>query len=116
MTAYLKLGQYLRTDVGGTFGLKNTFNNGSSLEGYVTITNQRDADILGNSTHAFGGIKFNLPLGNIPYVPSGSEIRFTTEPFARDSGQILDTPQPLYEITEPISYRSLSQSWTHLLD
>jgi hypothetical protein len=116
MSAYLKLGQYLRTDVGGTFGIKNTFDNGASLEGYLTTTNQRDADILGNNTHSFGGIRFNLPLGNIPYVPSGSEIRFTTEPFARDSGQILDNPQSLYTVTEPIAYRSLSQSWKHLLD
>lgn len=115
-TAYLKLGQYLREDRGGTFGLKNIFENGSTLEGYISVTNQADADILGNKTYAYGGIKFTLPFGNIPYVPSGSEARFTVEPFSRDSAQTLDKPQPLYEVTEPIAYRNLSQSWKHLLD
>jgi hypothetical protein len=116
MSAYLKIGKYLREDVGGTFGLKNVFDNGTSLEGYITTTDQADADIIGNSTHAFGGIRLNLPLGNIPFVPSGSEMRFTTQPLARDSGQILDNPQSLYNVTEPIAYRSLSQSWKNLLD
>lgn len=115
-TAYLKLGQYLREDRGGTFGLAHNFENGAKLGGEISVTNQADDDILGNKTYAYGGIKFSLPFGNIPYVPAGSEFRFTTEPFARDSGQILDKPQPLYEVTEPIAYRSLSQSWKHLLD
>lgn len=115
-TAYLKIGQYLREDVGATFGLKNNFENGTKLEGYITGTDQEDADILGNSTHVFGGVRLSLPLGNIPYVPGGSAIRITTEPFARDSGQILDNPQSLYDVTEPVSSRAVHQSWKTLLD
>ncbi|HPD83351.1 MAG: YjbH domain-containing protein [Alphaproteobacteria bacterium] len=115
-TAYFKAGKYLRGDVGGSLGLKKLFTNGSSLEGFLTTTNQRGLDILGKTTHLYGGIRFTLPLGNIPYIPDGSEIRFSTGPLARDIGQTLDKPQPLYEATEPISYRQLNQSWNHLLE
>ncbi len=115
-TAYLKIGQYLREDKGATFGVKNNFENGTKLEGFITGTDQEDADILGNSTHVFGGVRFSLPLGNIPYMPDGSELRLSTQPFARDSGQILDNPQPLYDVTEPIASRQLHQSWKTLLD
>lgn len=116
MTAYLKLGQYLREDRGGTLGVINKFDNGSSLEAYATVTNQTDTSFFANKTNLFGGVRFNLPLGNIPYIMDGTETRLATEPFARDSGQILDNPQALYKVTEPIAYRSVSQSWKHLLD
>lgn len=115
-TAYLKIGQYLREDKGATFGVKNNFENGTKLEAFITGTDQEDADILGNSTHMFGGVRVSLPLGNIPYVPDGSELRLSTQPFARDSGQILDNPQPLYDVTEPIASRQLHRSWKTLLD
>ncbi len=115
-TAYLKLGQYLREDRGATFGIQNNFDNGTKLEGFITSTNRRDADILGNRTHVFGGVRLSLPLGSFPFIPNGSEFRLYTEPFARDSGQILDIPQSLYEVTEPISSRHLHQSWKNFLE
>ena len=114
-TLFAKVGQYLDEDFGGTFGIKNNFKNGASLEGFITATDQRDPDIFGGNTHLYGGVKFTVPFGNVPYVPAGSEIRITTVPFARDSGQILNAPNKLYEVTEPISYRHLSQNWSDLL-
>ncbi len=114
-TLFAKVGQYLDEDFGGTFGIKNNFKNGTSLEGFLTATDQRDPDIFGNKTHLYGGVKVTLPFGNVPYVPAGSEFRVTTAPFARDSGQILDAPDKLYELTEPIAYRHLSQNWPDLL-
>ncbi len=116
MTAYLKLGRYLAEDYGGTVGLKTCFDNGSALEGYLTLTNKFDANIFGGLTHIFGGVKFSVPLGNIPYVPDGSEIRLITEPFGRDAGRMIDVPLPLYEATEPFSSRQLGRSWKNLLD
>jgi hypothetical protein len=114
-TIFARAGKYLKEDIGATAGVKTTFDNGTSLEGFVTSTREYDFDLFGNSTNLYGGIKLSLPLGNIPYIPDGSEVRFATGPFARDTGQILDHPLPLYEVTEPISYRQLSRSWTDLL-
>ena len=115
-TVYAKAGQYLGEDRGGTLGIKNRFDNGTSLEGFVTVTNLAYEDIFGHKTHLDGGIKLNIPLGNIPFIPDGSAFRLRTGPLTRTVGQVIDHPQPLYEVTEPISYRRLSQSWTEVLD
>ena len=115
-TLYLKVGQYLKEDFGGTLGVNTIFDNGTTLKGFVTATDEYDFDLFGNSTNLYGGIRLSLPIGNIPFIPDGSEVRFATGPFARDSGQILDHPLPLYEVTEPIAYRQLSRSWKDLLN
>lgn len=115
-TVYAKAGQYLGEDRGGTLGIRNRFENGTSLEGYVTVTNLAYRDIFDHRTHTDGGIKLNIPLGNIPFIPDGSAFRLRTGPLARTVGQVIDHPQPLYEVTEPVSYRRLSQSWKEVLD
>ncbi|MCI5060196.1 MAG: YjbH domain-containing protein [Alphaproteobacteria bacterium] len=115
MTLYSKIGRYLGEDFGATFGIDKTFKNGTKLSGFVTATDQADQDIFGDTTHLYSGISFSLPLGNIPYVPKGSEIRITSAPFAHDTGQILNHPLPLYEVSEPLSSRQLHNSWEDLL-
>lgn len=114
-TFYGKIGQYLDNDFGATFGIQNQFQNGTKLEGFLTATNEKDIDSFNGTSQLYGGIKFTLPIGNIPYTPSGSEIRIKTAPFSRDKGQILNAPNKLYDVTEPTSYRRLSQSWSDLL-
>jgi hypothetical protein len=116
MTASLKVGRYLLGDYGGELNLKTTFENGTTMEGYVTATELRDRNLVGGATHLFGGVRLSVPLGNIPFVPDGSAVRFTTEPIGRDAGQRLNTPLPLYTVTEPFAYRRLSRSWKNLLD
>lgn len=114
-TVFAKAGKYLQEDIGGTLGVKTTFDNGTTLEGFATTTREYDVDLFGNSTNLYGGIQLSLPLGNIPFIPEGSAVRFATGPFARDSGQMLDHPLPLYDVTEPISYRRLNRNWKDLL-
>ncbi len=116
ITAYAKIGQYLDQDIGATFGLKTRFKNGATLDGFMTGTSKSDTDIFGNNAHIYGGIKLNLPIGNIPFLSSGSQMRMAFRPFARDSGQILNHPIPLFDVTEPFSYRRLSRSWEEILD
>lgn len=116
VTAYAKVGKYLGGDHGATLGLDHTFNNGIKLGGFVTASKEADYDTLGGATHFYSGVQLNVPLGHIPYVPEGSEIATTFHPLARDAGQFLDNPEPLYSVTEPMSYRSTSRSWHRLLD
>ncbi len=116
ITASLKLGRYLLGDYGGEFNLKTTFDNGTSMEGYIAATELSDTNLVGGASHLFGGVRLSMPLGSIPYVPDGSAVRFTTEPIGRDAGQKLNIPLPLYEATEPFAYRRLSRSWMNLLD
>ena len=114
-TLYGKAGRYLAKDWGSTLGVQNQFKNGSQLDGFITVTNQRDRDIFGGKAHLYGGVKVTIPIGKGKYLPQGSEVRFATAPFARDAGQVLDHPNKLYQITEPISYRQIHQTWPDLL-
>lgn len=116
MTFYLKAGRFLAGDYGATAGLKTTFDNGVHLEGFITQTNEEDITLLGNVSNTYGGIRLSLPIGNVPLMPHGSEIRLDAEPFSRGTGQVLDRPLQLYEITEPLSARQIQQSWHSLLD
>lgn len=116
LTASLKLGRYLAEDLGGTFGLAKTFDNGARLEGFATYSNTADFDLFGGTTHAYHGVQFSLPLGSIRHVPEGSALRFKAEPFGRDSGQSLDAPIKLYEVTAPFSQTHLAQKWHEITE
>lgn len=114
-TLFAKFGQYLAEDFGGTFGIKNNFQNGTNLEAFFTATNEKDKDIFGGDSSFYSGVKFTVPFGNVPFIPMGSEARFEVASFARDAGQVLNAPNKLYNVTEPIAYRQLSRSWPDLL-
>ena len=116
MTLHGKVGRYLAEDFGATIALDKTFENGSKISGFVTATDEADEDIFGDTTHIYSGISFSLPLGNAPYIPAGSEIRVTSAPLARDTGQMIEVPLPLYEATEPFAYRQISRSWPEILN
>ena len=116
VTAFTKIGRYLAEDYGATLGLQTRFDNGAELKGFVTGTNRIDTNLFGGTSHFYSGVEFKLPLGNIPYVPRGSHIETKFEPMARNAGQSLDNPLPLYELTEPLSYRRIVQSWPDLLN
>jgi len=116
LTLGAKIGQYLGGDFGGTFSVKREFDNGAHLSGFLTATDEADPDIFGGTTHVYSGVKLTLPIGNVPYVPSGSDVRFEAKPFGRDTGQSLDKPVSLYELTEPMSYRQIARSWPEILN
>jgi len=116
ITLQARAGRYLAEDLGGTLALHKDFINGAKLEGFVTISDSADFDVFGGTTHAYHGIKLSMPLGSIKYVPSGSEVRFTAAPFGRDTGQSLDNPLKLYEITENFSKSHIIQHWDSVMD
>ncbi len=115
MTLFAKVGRFLGGDNGLSTGLETTFGP-AKLRGFVTVTNERDQDAFGKDTSYYGGLQLALPLGNIPYVPQGSEARVKFAPMGRDAGQELDKPVSLYEITEPMSYRHLGRNWQEVLN
>lgn len=116
MTLQARIGRYLADDIGATLALKHRFDNGATLEAFATATDQADFDVFGSQTHLFSGLKMSLPLGNVPHLPVSSDIRIKVEPFGRDTGQALDTPMPLYEMTEPLSYRHMANNWNAILE
>jgi len=57
-----------------------------------------------------------LPLGDLPFTPHGSLVRVRAEGIGRDSGQRIENPLPLYDMTEKLSLPSISRNWQALLD
>ncbi len=115
LTLNMKFGRYLAEDIGATFGLEKRFRNGAKLEGSFTITDNADFDLFGGTTHANTGMRLTLPLGGKKYFPQGAALKVRAEPFGRDTGQALQSPLPLYEITEPFSYGHMIRNWDGVL-
>lgn len=114
-TLKASLGRYLAGDVGGTLSLVNTFDNGVKIEGSVSATNKTDHDVFDSKTNLFTGVSLSLPLGNLPFIPEGSRAIINTKPLGRDMAQRLDNPVPLYDVTEPLSYRAITRHWSELI-
>ncbi len=116
LTLQARIGRYLAEDVGGTLALHRRFDNGVKFEAFVTATDNADFDIFGSTTHVYSGLKIALPLGNVKHIPEGSEIRTSLAPLGRDTGQALDAPVKLYDVSEPLSYRHIKEYWTSVID
>ncbi len=116
LTLGLKVGRYLAEDIGGTLSLSKFMENGARIEAFATATDNADVDLWGGTTHLYSGMRLTLPLGNLPLLPSGSRARIGIMPLGRDHGQSLDSPLPLYETTEPLSFRHMAQHWTKVTE
>jgi hypothetical protein len=114
MTLKIQAGRYLAEDLGLGFTLSRNFDNGVKLEGFTTLSNAADMDAFGGTTNAYSGIRMTMPIGGIKPIPDGSSIKITAAPFGRDYGQALDNPMPLYEATEPLSYRHITHYWSDI--
>lgn len=109
------IGRFLAGDTGAKFELSKTFKNGTELETFFTITNMYDTDIFGGTTSLNHGIKLSFPIGNVKYIKEGSHIDFITAPIGRDIGQTIKNPMPLYELTNPLSSRHISNYWNDII-
>ena len=115
-TIYGRVGRYLAEDFGATLGVSKYYNNGAKLNGYVTSTNAHEIDIFGGESDTFAGIRVQIPFERKKYMPAfmsdyccDTDVSF--EPINRDTGQLLNHPLPLYETSEPLSYRHLIRHW-----
>lgn len=116
MTFEARAGRYLNEDIGGTLALNQRFDHGLNVRGFVTATDQSDADVFGGATNLYAGLEFTMPIGNLPVVPRNSAVRLKAAPFGRDTGQAIDSPIDLYTLSKPLSYRHMAQYWTDIAD
>lgn len=116
MTVHARAGRFIAGDVGGSLGLEKTFENGAKLTGHVSISNYSDTDIYGGTTHAYHSLKLTLPLGSLPYISTGSEIRTEITPFDRVTAQSINPPRRLFEMTENFTLDHMAKHWTNILD
>ncbi|PCI57135.1 MAG: hypothetical protein COB36_02390 [Alphaproteobacteria bacterium] len=116
ITLHARAGRFIAGDVGGSLELEKIFKNGAKLTGLVSLSNYSDTDIYGGTTHAYNSLKLTLPFGNIPYIPTGSEIRTKIAPFDRVTAQSINPPQRLFEMTENFTLDHMAKHWTNILD
>lgn len=120
MTLGVKAGQYLAADTGASLSLTKYFKNGAKLEGYLTLSDQSDYDLFGSETHADHGLRLTVPLGGFTggfkFAPDNMRAKITSKPLGRDIGQSIQSPLPLFELTDPLSQSHLIRHWTEVTD
>lgn len=116
ITAFAKAGQFIGGDVGVTGGAQMQLASGMKAKAYVTATDSDDKDVFGGDRNLQAGFQLAIPLGNLKYIPQGSEARVNIAPIGRDDGGLIDKPLSLYDVIEPVTYRHLGRSWQEVLN
>ena len=94
LLAQVSAGRYLAGDIGGTFSIDRTFDNGWSVGAFFTITNV-SAEQFGEGSFD-KGIRFSMPVNWVLGQPSRQSVGTTITPITRDGGQMLNVPGRLY--------------------
>ena len=110
-TLKLRAGRYLNGDIGGSVAVEKVFRNGAVVEAFATVTDEQDTGPWGEKLGAYAGVRLRVPLGSLPRVPAGSEIRTTIAPLGRNNGQALRKPIDVYEITRPLALDAMAGQW-----
>ncbi|MBC6408658.1 MAG: YjbH domain-containing protein [Rhodobacteraceae bacterium] len=90
----LDVGRYLAGDVGATFSMDRTFDNGWSLGAFFTLTDV-SAEEFGEGSFD-KGLRFRIPIGWFIGEPNRQAIGTTIRPVQRDGGQRLRVPGRIY--------------------
>lgn len=114
-TLGFRAGRYLAGDIGGTVSLSKKFKNGSSISGFVTVTDQSDRNIYGEETQAHHGLQVSIPLGMYSLLPRNTTVQIKTAPLGRETGQSLDMPLSLHTLTDRLSYAHMSEYWNDIV-
>ena len=112
----LSYGRFLDGDVGAQIKARYTPAPGWRIDGFATLTNQDDRTLDNNQTsNLYTGLKLTMPLGNLATLPDNSRMTFDFKPFARDKGQRVETPYPLYDLTDPWHTKHLYRYWDRVV-
>ena len=107
--ARIDVGRYLAGDVGATFALDRTFDNGWKMGAYFTLTDVSFAEF---GEGAFDkGIHFVVPLSWISGVPNQRKLEAVIQPITRDGGARLAIANRLYEDVRGVHAPELSDQW-----
>jgi len=111
----LRTGAYLDGDIGATASLTKNFRNGAKVEGFTTLTNKKDYDNFGDQTNLEAGLRLIMPLGGL-IKPFNIQINTDTsyKPFVRDSGQFIEPPFKLIDITEKLDKAHIEKYWNDI--
>lgn len=112
----LSAGRFLDGDLGAEGIVLYRPAAGWRIEGFATFSNGEEQTLSGEDTSLSAGLRVTMPLGKLAALPANSRQTFNIEPFARDKGQRVHNPYPLYDLTDPWSTQNLYNQWDRLLE
>ena len=116
ITMNAKAGRFLAGDKGVEFGAYKSFENGAKISGNIVLSDKREDDVFGGSTHSYHSLNLTVPFGSLRLIPDGSQYRLSAKPLGRNYGQSIDIQSSLYEQTNKITLRHLANNFKSLLD
>jgi len=108
----IDVGRFLAGDVGATFNIDRTFDNGWNVGAFFTLTNVSSREFGEGSFDK--GIRFTIPLGWFLGTPSQQNLGLTIRPLQRDGGARLFVPGRLYGQVRPAHKAALSGQWARV--
>jgi hypothetical protein len=106
------VGRYLAGDVGATFAMDRTFDNGWSVGAFFTLTSASAAEFGEGSFDK--GIRFSIPVGWFLGRASRQRLGTTIRPIQRDGGVRLYVPGRLYGQVRQAHKAALSAQWARV--
>ena len=107
--AQVDVGRYLAGDVGGTFTLMRTFENGWKVGAFATFTNVSAKDFGEGSFDK--GIKMEIPLAWFSGQPTRAVRPFVLRPLGRDGGAQLQVNDRLVEVLRGYDEAGFDAQW-----
>jgi Exopolysaccharide biosynthesis protein YbjH len=107
--AQVDVGRYLAGDVGGTFTLMRTFENGWKIGAFATITNVSPEDFGEGSFDK--GIRMEIPLSYFTNRPTRSVRDLALRPLGRDGGARLQVDDRLRDVLRGQDVDGLTAQW-----
>lgn len=99
LTATVRAGRFLARDHGARFELSRQFRSGLELGAWYTRTNGNDITSPGRpgSPYYDKGVFLRIPLSTVTTRDSAAHASFSLSPWARDVGQMVESPDDLYQ-------------------
>jgi hypothetical protein len=111
LTATLRAGRFLARDVGARFELSRRFKSGIEIGGWYTVTDGKDITTPGspNSPYHDKGVFIRIPLRTMLTYDTQAVADLSLSPWTRDVGQMVKSPDDLYERLEEPLIRDFQQ-------
>jgi Exopolysaccharide biosynthesis protein YbjH len=110
----LNVGRYLAKDLGATLRVSKTFDNGTEIGAFATLTDV-PFDVFGEGSFDKGLI-IKIPFHTFSFFDTKRLYAVSISLLTRDGGAQVWSGTPLYDITAPYSHQQLVRTWDGVLE
>lgn len=105
----LNVGRYLAEDIGATFKVSRTFDNGTEIGAFATLTDVPFEEFGEGSFDK--GIIIKIPFHSFSFFDTKRIYSTVIKPLTRDGGAQVWSGTPLYETTHQYSLGNIRRNW-----